>query len=297
MELRLTASVDGLPFSTRQDMNDYISGSNVLRTYKRPKIEHDDDPEAQSWARDIVLEKKQHEIASELRSGMLETFTKEMGDHEFTRTEACFVNKIMKFATSLKATTDVMSKTIYEKAWRGMLIMHRKHDDLACFDRKLERRDLRAEKLEADKTSGVETMRKIHDKLVETTTKLKTTSDKGKKAVETIDSVMLMVGRGRCMNCKENIIDGFIMHCKTSMCGKCADEVDCPCSNHACGAAYPHRSIHYMQDMAWLTNLMETASVEDDADVATNIQKNVKDYLQGEFDARSSHNSRMSPEL
>ena len=52
-----------------------------------------------------------------------------------------------------------------------------------------------------------------------------------------------------------------------------------------------------MQDMAWLTNLMETAALEDDTDVTTNIQKNVKDYLQGEFDARSSHSSRMSPEL
>ena len=219
MELRLTASVDGLPVSTRQDMDDYISGSNVLRTSKRARIEHEDDPEAQSWARDIVLEKRQHEIASELRKDMLETFTKEMNDHEFTRTEACFVNKIMKFATSLKTTADVMSKTVYEKAWRGMLIMHRKHDDLATFDQKLERRDLRAEKLQADKTSGVEIMRKIHDKLVETTTKLKTTSDKGKKAVETIDGVMLMVGRGRCVVCKESIIDGFIMYCKTSMCG------------------------------------------------------------------------------
>jgi hypothetical protein len=293
--VRLTSTYDGLTSILRRNMNDYISGSNVLRTYKRPRIDHEDDPEAVVWERELNLERKQNEITNELLSDMLKNFKAEREEYDFTRGCAVYIDNILKFATQTKLSVEVMSKNIYERGMRGMLTMHRKHDELADFDRKLLRRDTRNEKLETDKASGVEIMREIHTKLVEVKAELKIVTTQSEKRGESLKAMTVMAERARCFICQDKILDGFVLQCRRSICGDCELVGSCPCSS-LCEPAHPTKAVNYMNDMLWLMNLMEAVSVRDGVDFDINIEKAVKDYMEEEFQARSSV-YRMSPEL
>jgi len=282
---------DGLSRESRKRMDDYIAGTNVLHHAKRCKVAYDDDPEATAWGREIEIERKQHTIADALRSDMLKVFEDQARDFDFTRKERAYIDKLMKFTKSLKATADSLSDTIYEKAWRGMLIMHRKNDDTSTYDQKLARRDVRAEKLQNDKVSGVEIVRELHTKLVGCKTALKHTTAQSEKRAKTLKGVMLIVERGRCTVCMGKILNGWVMVCKNPICVKCEARNTCPCINSSssttsCEPAYPAMVNDYMQDTLWVMELMDRASI-DGVDTASDIENAIKNYINEKFVERS----------
>jgi DNA-directed RNA polymerase subunit L len=283
-------STDGLSSTTRKGMDDYITGSNVLQTLKRVRYDHEDDPEASAWEHELQLEKKEHAFSNAMRSEMVKGFQVQVVAFDLTHSERKVFDKLMNFVSSLKDTIDNLTKSVYQKGCRGMLIMHRKHDELINFDRKLQRRDLRAEKLEGDKVSGVRIMREIHTKLIDSNTALKAANSKGLKQEKTFDAVMLMMQRARCTVCRRKILIGRMMKCKTSLCEDCERHGSCPCSIPHCESVYHTRAANFMDDMLWVMELVEMDAV------TTDVEKSVKDYIKEDFERRSSA-QRMSPEL
>ncbi|KAJ1464069.1 hypothetical protein T484DRAFT_1758372 [Baffinella frigidus] len=283
---------DGLSVQTRKRMHDYIAGTNVLGLLKRVKITHEDDPEAVAWARETELERNQHKVVDAMRSEILKGFEDRVPDFDFTRNERCYIDKLLKFTHSLRDTTASLSDTVYEKACRGVRMLNRRNDDLYTYDRKLERRDDRAEKLQNDKVSGVEIVRELHTKLVDSKTALGTATAKSEKQAKTLNGVMLMVERGRCTVCMGKILNGWVMVCKNPICVECEARNTCPCknapfSNYSCEPAYPVMVNDYMQDTLWVMELMDRSSI-DGVDAASDIENAVKNYIDEKFVERSA---------
>jgi hypothetical protein len=313
---------DGLSHDTRKKMVAYMDGTNVLHAVKKAKLIHLDDPEAVSWGKELELEKTQNMMAADMRDEVLKGLKEEGRFFEFTRDERLYVNKVIEFASSANTTVSSLSRSVYEKGKRGVLAMERKTDDFACFDRKLERRDLRNDKLQKDKVVGVAIMREIHTKLVNVKTDLVAANVKtdmvaalSEKREETLKSVTAkLVSVNADMSTKKVKTDlvavlsekraqtlkgilGMVYQARCVSCHgeiieghmmKCKNTVCSVCvSDHkCCDSVYPLTRDGYMKDMVWMMDLIDTSILEGAVD-DTDVKKAIKDYMDEEFELRS----------
>jgi hypothetical protein len=192
------ARVDGLSLLMRTSMKGFVEGKHVLDPAKQIVFTAPLDPEAVSWEEELKLERRQAEVSETMRMEVFKGLETDAHDHEFTMSERAFVKRVFTFTSSVLSLVHNLTRAVYEKGHRGALVMQRKHDDTATFDRKLLRRDLRAEKLQTDKAVGVGIVHTLYEKLIDARGELGTANARNAKKLEKLEAANATVLEEHC---------------------------------------------------------------------------------------------------